>query len=322
MQPPAQREIELAAAPSRAEPRVRPPPPPPGDVAVTVAFLGGLHARRDALEQAVAVVDCCTYNIDSLADALDAGSPGGRGSSALAEEVARAAAALAAGKRALDALKAEGEALARAAPGAARLPLLRAAHARGAAEYLACLRLHQAAKERLRAVEVDALVAAAVAAAGGGGGGGGARAAADVEGLRRAAARDPAGFAAAQAAAQVARQQAEPSAAHAAAYDDAAARADEVALLVRSIREIQLLVADVAALVEHQAEDVGSIAAHAERAGAHVAKANEQLEGAARKRACRRRCCAGACACGLVLTALGVAALVLFVTGAYKALLP
>jgi t-SNARE complex subunit (syntaxin) len=168
----------------------------------------------------------------------------------------------------------------------------------------------------MRAVEVDALVAAAVQRAGGAPG-------VDEAELRRQAARDPVGFAAKQqaqlpsSAASVAG-----AASTATTYDEDAARARDIAALVRSTLEVQRLFTDVSALVAHQGEALDTVEAHVEAAGLHVVKGNTQLEGAIRRRRRRRRCMCCLCGTGAVLLVLAIIALSLFVTGAYKAIIP
>lgn len=255
--------------------------------------------------------------MDSLADALDTGVGRRRyaDSSALAEEVNKAHEALTTGKRLLDELKSETTLLESSQPRSARLTALRAQYSRLSRAFIEAARAHQAAKERMRAVEVNALVEEAVRTGGGTG-------IDNADDLRREAARDPAGFARRQAQAQILKQQTEPSVGAAQAYDEAAARAEEVGLLVRSILEVQELFRDIATLVSHQAEDVGNVESHVERAAIHVVKANDQLLSAARKRRYRRNCCIGLAVTGLILTVLGVIALSMFITGAYKAIIP
>jgi hypothetical protein len=69
---------------------------------------------------------------------------------ALAAEMGRGTDALAAGKRLLDALKADGEALGRAHPGSQRLTAYKAAYLRLAKAFVDAARAHQQAKVRAR----------------------------------------------------------------------------------------------------------------------------------------------------------------------------
>lgn len=161
-------------------------------------------------------------------------------------------------------------------------------------------------------MEVDALVATAVQRAGG--------APVDEAELRRQAARDPVAFAAKQQ--QLARPPSSAVVGAASTFDEDAARAHDIAALVRSTLEVQRLFTDVSALVAHQGEALDTVEAHVEAAGLHAVKGNAQLEAAIRKRRRRRRCMCCLCGTGAVLLVLAIIALSLFVTGAYKAIIP
>ena len=90
---------------------------------------------------------CCTYNIDSIADAIASNAPSAhRDSGQLHEELTRAQEALAKGKRILDRLKAEGEALARTNPHSQRVTAYKAQYLRLAKAFVDSARAHQQAK--------------------------------------------------------------------------------------------------------------------------------------------------------------------------------
>ena len=104
------------------------------------------------------------------------------------------------------------------------------------------------------------------------------------------------------------------------AYDDAATRERDVTLIVRSIAEVNELFQDVAALVEHQSELIGSVQQNVERASANVEKGNDQLYKALRSRQKWRKfyCCLAVTL--TILLAIGIFLAVEFFKGTLKAL--
>lgn len=165
----------------------------------------------------------------------------------------------------------------------------------------------------MRNVEVDSLVNRAVARAP-------PNAPLDANELRRQANRDPAGFATRQL--QVEKQGPLAAIKDAVTYDEAEARAKDIQALVRSIFEVQELFTSITTLVSHQAEAIDTIESHVEQAGLQVTKANTQLESAIKKRRRRRKCYCCLAIAAAVLLVFAIIALSLFVTGAYKALIP
>ena len=79
---------------------------------------------------------------------------------------------------------------------------------------------------------------------------------------------------------------------------------------------------DISVLVAEQGDTLNSVERNVETASKYVERGNEQLASALRRKRRWRQCYCCAAVCGTVLLAVGIAALVLFLNGAYKKFVP
>jgi t-SNARE complex subunit (syntaxin) len=215
---------------------------------------------------------------------------------------AAAAAAAAAGKKYLDSMKDDGEAIRKASPKSERLQPYRSQYLTLCKDYVDTMKEHQKAKEQMRKTQDEMMIRRGVIACGG------TKTEAEVKEAMKA---DPENFL------SQALIGGQPALEAQQALSDAQSRARDVEQLIRSIQEVAEMFNDLAALVQNQSAMLDTIENNVENAEVYVRKGNDNLKGAIQSQKKSRKCFCCMIVCGIIVAIALVAGLGGGLTGAF-----